>query len=81
MATTGSDGPWRVFLGSIGFAFAFFGVERLTDGVHSIESAISLFGSAFVIELVAFKWVAIRNWFRRLRRGRHFDFIYAYGWI
>ncbi len=38
-AAANADGWFRVFLGSVGFAFAFFGIERLIDAQYPIGSA------------------------------------------
>src|SRR5262245_61920386 len=63
--------PFRVFLGSIGFAFAFFGVEHLNvEHVtkHDVVAAMWLWVPALVIEVVAFQWLRIRETLKNLPR-------------
>jgi cyanate permease len=61
MATEVSNaGAFRVFLGTVGFALGFFGVEYLVEpaGGHR-QLGGSLLALAFVTEAAAFKWPVI----------------------
>jgi hypothetical protein len=61
MATEVSNaGAFRVFLGTVGFALGFFGIEYLVDpaGGHR-KLGVSLLALALVTEAAAFKWPVI----------------------
>jgi hypothetical protein len=61
MATEiGDAGAFRVFLGTVGFAFGFFGVEYLVDPVGTHRPfGVALLALALVTEIVAFKWPVV----------------------